>query len=163
MDRRELLGTFGAAAAGVVALGAFEARADDEKGKEHHHHHMDKVHEDCLKACAECAKVCNMTAHHCLDAISEGKGMVKHHARAHSLLMDCAAFCTLSATMIARGSELMAHSCEACAEACRCCAEECEKSEDKVMKHCAEVCRDCEKSCREMVRSMKESEGTRAR
>ena len=116
MDRRELLGAFGAAAAGMLATGAFAAPAARTSD---HHHHMDKIHEDCLKACGECAVACNMMAHHCLDQISAGEGDVKHHARAHSLAMDCQAFCVLSATMIARGSDLMQYSCEACAEACR--------------------------------------------
>src|SRR4051794_19801977 len=101
MDRRELLGVFGAAV-GVASLVGLEARAADEQA----HHHMDKDHEDCLKACGQCAVACNMTAHHCLDKLAEGQGTAKIHARAHSLTMDCQAFCVLSATMIARSSEL---------------------------------------------------------
>lgn len=153
MDRRELLGAFGAAAAGMMATGAFAAPEGEHKD---HHHHMDKTHEDCLKACGQCAVACNMMAHHCLDQLCEGKGDAKHHAKAHSLAMDCQAFCVLSATLIARRSDLMEYSCSACAEACRACAEECEKpGGDDAMKACAEKCRACEKSCREMVRHMK--------
>ena len=33
---------------------------------------MDKIHEDCLKACGDCAKECNMMAHHCLEKMLEG-------------------------------------------------------------------------------------------
>jgi hypothetical protein len=151
MHRRELLGAFGAAA-GVWAVGAGAAVAADEP----HHHHMDQVHEDCLKACGECAKVCNMMAHRCLDKITEGGSDVKTHARALSLSTDCQAFCVLSATMIARSSELMAQACEACAEACKCCAEACSSSSsDQAMKDCAAKCRECERTCREMVRHMK--------
>ncbi|MCA1686414.1 MAG: four-helix bundle copper-binding protein [Planctomycetia bacterium] len=117
---------------------------------------MDKTHRDCMEACADCAKTCNMTAHHCLDEICEGAGDVKRHAKAHSLTMDCQAFCVLAATMIARGSGLMQYSCESCADACRCCAEECEKpGSDDVMMACAKSCRDCEKTCHEMVKHMK--------
>ncbi len=154
MDRRELFGAFGAAAAGLMATSAFAAPGDEDKG--HHHHHMDKVHEDCLKACGECAVACNMMAHHCLDQIVEGKGDAKRHARAHSLAMDCQSFCVLSATLIARKSELMAFSCGACSDACDACADECEKpGGDDAMKACAEKCRACEKTCREMVKHMK--------
>jgi hypothetical protein len=159
MDRRELLGTFGAAAVGMGILGAVEVRAGDEP--ESKHHHMDKDHEDCLRACGQCAKECNMMAHHCLDKLCEGQGPVKHHARAHSLAMDCQAFCVLSATLIARSSELMVYACEACAKACHDCAEECDKTDDAAMKKCAEVCRTCETSCKQMVRHMKGSEGSR--
>ena len=157
MDRRELLGAFGAAAAGMMATGAFAAPAGEGKD---HHHHMDKVHEDCLSACADCAKACNMMAHHCMDKIIDGGPDVKRHAKAHSLAMDCQAFCVLSASMIARGSDLMQYSCESCADACRRCAEECEKpGGDAVMKSCGEKCRACEKTCDEMVRHMKASSG----
>src|SRR4051794_12478468 len=108
MDRRELLGAFGAAAAGMFATRAFAAPA----GEEHdHHHHMDKIHEECLKHCGGCALACNMLAHHCMDQICEGAGDVKKHARVHSLADDCQAFCVLSATMIARRSNLMEYSC----------------------------------------------------
>jgi hypothetical protein len=161
MDRRELLGVFGTAAAGLVATGAFAAPAGDEKG---HHHHLDKTHEDCLKACGECAKACNMTAHHCMDKVIEGDGPLKRHAQAHLLATDCQAFCVLSATMIARSSDLMQFACESCAEACRCCAEECEKAQnDLTMKDCAAKCRECERSCREMVKHMKASSGLATR
>ena len=157
MDRRELLGAFGAAA-GLLAVGAVDARAADEP----EHHHMDKAHEDCLKACGSCAVACNQMAHHCMHKIIDGVGPVKLHAKAHSLAMDCQAFCVLAATLIARSSDLMVPGCEACAEACRCCAEECEKAkDDEAMKACAAKCRECERSCREMVRSMKKPSGAK--
>lgn len=153
MDRREMLGAFGVAGLGLIAAGATDARAADDQD---HHHHMDKAHEDCLKECGECAKECNMMAHHCMDKICAGEGPLKVHARAHTMAMDCQAFCVLSATMIARSSDLMVYSCESCAEACRCCAAECEKAQDdSVMKACAAKCRECERSCRQMVKSMK--------
>jgi hypothetical protein len=70
--------------------------------------------------------------------------------------MDCQAFCTLSATMIERDSDLMQYSCEACAEACRCCAEACDKHLASAMvKACADKCRTCETTCRAMVKSMR--------
>jgi hypothetical protein len=151
MVRRELLGAVGAAA-GLAAVWSLEARADDGPG----HHHMDKVHEDCLRACGECARTCNMMAHHCMQKIVAGDGPVQRHARSQTLAMDCQDFCVLSAQMIARSSDLMAFACDACAEACRCCAEECEKAQDDpMMADCARKCRECERTCRAMVRSMK--------
>jgi hypothetical protein len=152
MDRRELLTTLGAGAAGLATLTQVAVGAEPEE----HHHHRDKVHEDCMKACGECAKVCNETAAHCLEMLKEGSGDRKIHARVHSLTMDCQEFCVLSATLIARDSELMQNSCEACADACHECAEACDKHPAaEIVKECAEKCRTCERSCREMVRSMK--------
>jgi len=153
MDRRELLGVLGAGAVGLAALSRGETRADEDKSSHHHH---DKVHADCMKACGECAKVCNETASHCLEQLAEGSGDRKVHAKVHELTMDCQDFCILSATLIARDSDLMQYSCEACAEACRCCAEACDKHPaSEMVKDCAEKCRTCERACREMVKSMR--------
>jgi len=153
MDRRELLGVLGAGAVGLTTLSRGAVAAAQEK---HEHQHHDKVHEDCMKACGECAKSCNETARHCLDHLREGSGDRKAHAKVHELTMDCQEFCVLSATLIARGSDLMQYACEACAEACRCCAEACEKHPaSEMVKECAEKCRTCERSCRDMVKSMR--------
>jgi len=117
---------------------------------------MDALHEACLKHCGTCAAACNMLAHHCMDQICDKVGDVKWHAKIHSLADDCQAFCVLSATMIARGSNLMEYSCGACAEACEECAEACEKAPDDPMhKETAAKLRACETSCREMVKHMK--------
>ena len=151
MDRRKLLGVLGAGTIGLATQSRAAAGADEE-----HHHHHDKAHEDCMKACGECARACNETAAHCLEQLSEGSGDRKIHAQVHELTMDCQAFCTLSATMMERGSDLMQYSCEACAEACRCCAEACDKHPAAAMvKACAEKCRTCEGTCRAMVKSMR--------
>ena len=104
MDRRELLGLLGAGAVGLGALNA--ARGDDNA--DDHCCELDKTHEDCLKACADCAKTCDMTFHHCYMKVAEGK---KEHAKSLHLLSDCAGFCGLSACMIAKHSPLMAYSC----------------------------------------------------
>jgi hypothetical protein len=141
MHRRELLGVLGATAAGLVAVTGGEAHAAPP----------DKVHEDCLKACSECAKECNETFHHCYVQVAEGK---KEHAKALHMAADCAEFCGLSASLIARHSPLMAYACEACADACKACSAECDKFDSEQMKDCAKSCRECEKSCREMVKAL---------
>jgi len=147
MDRRNLLGVLGAGAFGLSALASHADETSDD-----HCCTLDKTHEECLKACADCAKSCDMTFHHCLKALSEGK---KEHAKALQLLSDCAAFCGLSACMIAKQSPLMAHSCHACADACKATAAEIERFDSGEMRMTAKKLHECEHSCREMVEHMK--------
>jgi hypothetical protein len=69
-------------------------------------------------------------------------------------LADCAAFCALSAEMLARTSTLGLISCAACADACKRCATECESFDtDMEMKSCQQECLRCEESCRKMAQS----------
>ena len=145
-----MLGVLGATA-GALAAGASSAVYADEPPMHDH----GKMHISCLESCGHCSAVCNETASHCLSMLAAGKGDAKYHAQAHSLAADCAMFCSLSATMIARKSELMVESCRACAAACNACAQECEKSNAKEMKVCADACRTCEKSCLAMLQHMK--------
>lgn len=155
MDRREMLGMVGA---GAIGLTAMSARAD-EKSSGGACCKLDEVHEECHKACAECAKACDMTFHHCVKEVAEGK---KEHAKALHLVSDCAAFCALSACMIAKHSSLMVDSCQACAEACRTTAAEVGKFDSEEMQATAKSLRDCEKSCRSMVAHMKGNSELRA-
>jgi hypothetical protein len=141
MDRRQLLATLGAAAAGLTAAGS-SALA------QHEGHHRDKAHEDCLRACEASERSCSETFHHCYEQVAQGR---KEHAKALHLVADCGKFCDLSADLIANQSPLMAHACAACAEAC---AAECDKFDSPEMKACARACRECERTCREMVKAM---------
>jgi len=138
MDRRELLGVLGAGAAGMVAMGG-TARADHEG---HHHEH--------IKTIGECARVCNEAAHHCLEQLCKGGPHAELHAKAHEATMDCQAFCTLTAALMARSSPMAKYAHMSCAEACRDCAAACEGHEDAYMKECVRACKACEKVCREM-------------
>jgi hypothetical protein len=155
MDRRELLGMVGA---GAIGLTAMSARAD-ERSSDESCCELDKVHADCYKACADCAKACDMTFHHCFKEVAEGK---KEHAKSLHLASDCAAFCSLSASMIAKHSPLMAASCNACADACKATAAEVGKFDSAEMKAAARSLRDCEKSCRAMVANMASKTDLRA-
>ena len=151
--RRELLGVLGTGAAGLAIMATrSEARAaDDEKTRGHDpkHGHMLK---ECAEACGHCEAACDEMFHHCIMLTGQGK---TQHAKMAQMVIDCAAFCTLSAAMITRHSPLMVESCRACAEACRRCAEECGSSDiDDMTKTCIAACRHCEESCRNMVRAM---------
>jgi predicted xylose isomerase-like sugar epimerase len=150
--RRELLGALGTGAAGLAFLSNYsEVAAADDKSGEHDHKHAEMLKE-CAEACGHCAATCNAMFHHCLRLAAEGKA---HHAKMAQYVIDCGAFCTLSAAMISRHSPLMAESCRACAEACRACAEVCNTADaDEMTKKCVESCRRCEQSCRNMVKAM---------
>ncbi len=149
MKRRELLGALGAGAAGLaVASAASAAPQGPATGAAHR---RDKMHEDCLKACSDCAKTCDETFHHCYVQVAEGK---RDHAKSLHLLSDCAGFCSLAACMIAKHSPLMTYSCGSCADACRVTAAEVEKFDGPEMKAAAKSLRACETSCREMVKAM---------
>ncbi len=154
MDRRSMIGLLGAGV-GAVGLGmASSASADDT----HDHSKMhDKAHEDCLKACGDCARSCDETFHHCYMQVAEGK---RDHAKPMHLLADCAGFCGLSASMIGRHSPLMIDSCQACADACKKTAAVVEKFDSDEMRRAVEKLRACEKSCVAMVAAMKSHAAT---
>jgi len=156
-NRRELLGVLGSGAAGVALLtnrseaGEDQAVQIEDPHAGHNPRHAAMLKE-CDEACGHCEATCNATFHHCVTQAAAGKA---EHARMAQMVIDCAAFCTLSAAMIARHSSLMVESCRACAEACRRCAEECGSSDaDAMMKTCVAACKRCEESCRNMVKAM---------
>ena len=129
----------------VTGWAALSARADDKPAADHAKHF-----DECAKVCADCQVACEKNFHHCFKLVEGGK---KEHAKAMHLSVDCAEFCTISAKLTARHSELAATSCEACAKACDACAAECEKFKDMPeMKACAEACKKCAASCREMAK-----------
>ena len=146
MDRRDLLSLLGAGTTGLIGIGTARAFSESLTAGT-----LDKSHQECLNACVECARSCEMMFHHCFKLTAQGH---QEHAKAAQIALDCAEFCGLSAKLIARMSPLMAISCSACAEACKKCGDECARSEMAEMKACAEICRKCEQSCREMAKAM---------
>lgn len=142
MLRREMFGVVGAG----VGLAALGAQADEP-----HSDHDGMIHR-CLDACNKCMDQCNAMFHHCFELLKAGR---TEHARSAQLSLDCAEFCNLSSTVMARKGPLMAEACATCAEACAACAAECEKFDSREMKECAAVCRSCEKVCREMTAHLK--------
>lgn len=138
MDRRSVITHLGASAAGLLALnGAALAQKDQPRPQERHLHIID-----------ECARVCAVTAHHCLDQLRRGEGDKEVHARAHALTLGCEAFCRLASSLAARHNPLASYAHAACADACRDCAQQCAKGKDEVMARCVEACRKCEEVCR---------------
>jgi len=145
MDRREMFGMLGVGALGLTALAGRQAGADEPSAK------LDSVHKECLEACSDCAKACDMATNHCLDQVAKGN---RDHAKPLRYTADCAGFCALSACNIAKHSPLMAYSCDACAEACRETLAVVSRPELPEMKAVIAALERCEKSCRAMVEEM---------
>jgi hypothetical protein len=146
--RRTLIGTGLASATGVALLAG---RAGAQVAAKADHSEHDVMWKTCCNTCSDCAKACNKMFHHCLTQAALAKG---NHARMAQTAADCAAFCALSAEMLARESTLALLSCGACADACKRCAQECESFDsDLEMKSCQQDCLRCEESCRKMVQS----------
>jgi len=156
-NRRELLGVLGTGAAGLALLTNHSEAGDDQiapavDDKHAHESGHSAIMKECAEACGHCEATCNEAFHHCVALAAAGK---PEHAKMAQMVIDCAAFCNLSATMMARHSALMVESCRACGEACRRCAEHCSSSaSDEMMKKCVAACRKCEESCRKMVQAM---------
>ncbi len=140
MDRRELLAVLGAGAAGLVALRGGQAHAGNEG-----------PHDDHIETLGECARMCDEAAQHCLDELRKGGKHAEDHARAHKAAMDCRAFCTLTATLMARKSPMAKYAHLGSVAACRDCAAACEDCQHSIMKECAKLCRECEKFCSRMA------------
>ncbi len=150
MNRRKMIGTMGLGAAALAATGTVRAQQREE-----HEHEHGEGHEDHLAVIANCAKVCNETAHHCLEQTvhSENASEREGHAHVHEATMDCQAFCVMTAALMARHSPMALHAHAACAEAVPECAKTCQESGIKsdVVQNCEEACKECEKACRSMV------------
>jgi hypothetical protein len=148
--RRDLLGALGTGAAGLALLARNSAAATDDSEESNSKHAA--MMKDCDEACGHCAAACQKAFHHCIIQASSGK---LNHARMAQTAADCAAFCSLSAELLARHSAFMALSCQACGEACLRCARDCEPfANDPSMKACMAACQKCEETCRNMVRMM---------
>lgn len=148
--RRDLLGALGTGAAGLALLARSSAAATDDS--EQHNSKHAAMMKDCDEACGHCEAACQNAFHHCIVQASNGK---LNHARMAQTAADCAAFCSLSAVLIARQSALMALSCDACAQACAQCARECASfANDPLMKACMAACQKCVETCHNMVRMM---------
>jgi hypothetical protein len=148
--RRELLGALGTGAAGLALLARTSAAATDDSDESDSKHAA--MLRDCDEACGHCEAACQKAFRHCINQASAGK---LNHARMAQTVADCAAFCSLSAELIARHSAFMALSCQACGQACSRCARECESfANDPAIKACMAACQKCEETCRNMVRMM---------
>jgi hypothetical protein len=100
----------------------------------------------CIKACNDCADLCDHCAGACLN-----EGNATEMARCIALDIDCATICRLAASYMARGSDFAMELCQVCAAVCEACGEECAKHSAQHCKDCAEACRKCAEECRSMA------------
>lgn len=99
-----------------------------------------------MDALNNCAAACN----HCAIACLEEQD-VKMLAKCIKLDLDCSDICSLTAKLLARGSEHAKHLLKECVEVCNACADECEKhAHMQHCKTCTEACRACAKACSEL-------------
>lgn len=105
---------------------------------------MKKEHIEMLQQCADTCDNC-YTA--CLNEAD-----VKSMARCIALDRDCADICRMTASALARKSEMRDSLLKACAEICRACADECAKHGMHHCQECAKACRECAHACVEMIR-----------
>lgn len=112
----------------------------------HDHGAMEK----CAERCHECQDECLAAITHCLKRGGE-------HANLEHLtaLIDCAAICGVSHSLLHRHSPFHMHTCRASAEICSACASKCSRlaDEDELMKQCAQACRECASECEHMAGS----------
>lgn len=101
--------------------------------------------EKLLNALNNCIAACNHCTTACLDEQN-----VQMLANCIKLDIDCAAICTLLASLVARGSVHANHLLKECEEVCNACATECEKHamHHDHCKACAEACKACAEACK---------------
>ena len=148
MNRREVLGAFGATA---VTLGAYaSANAQPARKVEKHADDHGGHFDICAKACADCQIKCQSCHHHCEDLVAAG---TKEHVKTMKLCVDCGDICAVAANIVSRHGALSATVCAACAKACDECGKACAQfADDEHMKKCAEECKKCAAACREMIK-----------
>ena len=150
MNRREMLGTVGVAAAGLALTGG-EAFGQDKTPDHKNHNEHGALARQCAKTCSDCTNECNEGFHHCYEQLVAGK---KEHGKAAHACVDCAEMCACSAALCGRVSPMMGHCCDACAKCCDACIAECEKLNDPALRGVIEACRKTAKECREMAKMM---------
>lgn len=101
--------------------------------------------EQCIRACYACAVACDHCAASCL---SEGQANIMSTCIQRDI--DCAAFCRMTAAMVARDGPLLGEVSALCAGLCDVCAAECARHDAAHCQACAQACRSCAEACRAM-------------
>jgi hypothetical protein len=101
-----------------------------------------------IDAIFNCVIACN----HCTSSSLEEENL-EMLAKCIKTTIDCAAICSLTASLLARNSEHGKHLLKECIEVCKACADECSKHADHHdnCKACAEACNTCIVDCQSIV------------
>ena len=152
MDRREVLGLFGATTAGLAVAGQVARGQQQTPPAEQAHgaEHMQMM-EETAKLCGNCAHECEKGFHHCHQKLAAGD---KQYAMAEHLCIDTATMCHCGAALCARMSPLMGACCRACAECCDMCIAECQKLNDPELQGVIKACQETAQACRQMAQMM---------
>jgi hypothetical protein len=106
-------------------------------------HDMTQTMHRCVEACNACRVQCLVNVAH--GAESGGALAAATHLQA---LLDCAALCTATVDLLARGSARHRELCRLCADVCRACEVSCRgMPEGSTVARCAEVFRTCAEAC----------------
>jgi hypothetical protein len=111
-----------------------------------------RILEECIRHCRECAQICNRTSWHAYRQAQAGGANAEAMQDAQQLTGDCQAACEFAVRLMERNSTLMADACRVCEQACTECAEACEQlGQDQQLAECARICRQCAEACKQMV------------
>jgi hypothetical protein len=107
-----------------------------------------EINQKIIDALNNCAIECNHCTTACLD-----KQNVNMLVNCIKLDIDCAAICSLTASLLARNSVHGRHLLKECIEVCNDCAAESEKHahHHEHCKKCAEACRACAEACSSLI------------
>ncbi len=146
MERRDLMKTLAAAAAGAVSV---QALAADHAHHQHDHGNTPKKYAAVVASSAECLQTGQACLAHCLVLLADGdKPMAACAQSVNELLAACDALMKLAAQE-SRFTPAMA---KVAAEVCAACEKECRKHEKKhaECKACADACAACLKECKKL-------------
>jgi hypothetical protein len=147
MDRREMFGVVGAAAAGLGFTAGNEASGELATSKTGDGYAECSC--QCVESCTNCMNCCNESYLHCFHEVGKAK---PRYAKAMQLCVDCGEVSGTAAKLVARESAVMSHICQAGAATCEDCIAECEKLDDPKMKEAIESMRKCAVNCRAMLK-----------
>ena len=100
-----------------------------------------------ITALNNCADACNRCTTACLE-----EDDVKMMVNCIKIDIDCAAICTITASLLSRNSPHGKHVLRECIEVCTACANECLKhAHMQHCKDCADACNTCINACKTLL------------
>ena len=136
MDRRELLGVLGMAAATAGAVPAFA---------QHEHHGSEGAHKSLADAAGACSTNADACVTHCVDMLAGGDKSLQYCA---ATSREVATVCSGLQSLAAQNSPHLASYAKVAADICKACEAECRKhSQHAICKACGDSCAACAAEC----------------